>query len=124
MKSKNQIEFLRESASNLQKSNEFKGLAVIVLAIALEKQIKNVEAKIYFLKGLADSIKSIDANEQLILNFRYYYKDDIESMEKVLQQHALHELFFKSANKDKIERLSRTLNIQWAIDIENSIRKN
>jgi hypothetical protein len=87
-------------------------------------QIKNAEAKIYFLKGLADSIKSIDANKQLILNFRYYYKDDIESMEKILQQHALHELFFKSTNKDKIERLSRTLNIQWAIDIDNSIRKN
>jgi len=82
-------------------------------------QIDDTEAKTYFLKGLADSIKLIDANKKLIFQGIYYYQDDIESKEKILQQHALHELFFSNSKKDKIERLNRTLNIQWAIDIKN-----
>lgn len=82
-------------------------------------QIENTEAKTYFLKGLADAINSVDANKELILRGRYYYQDDIESMEKILQQHALHELFFSNSKKDKIERFNSTLDIQWAIDIKN-----
>ena len=52
---------------------------------------------------------------------RSYYQDDIESMEKILQNHALNELFFSDASNEKIERLNRTLNIQWAIDIKNQL---
>jgi hypothetical protein len=84
-------------------------------------QIQNPEAKKYFLKGLADSIKAIEADKELILNARLYYQNDIESMEKLLHQHALHELFFNNSNKDKMERLNRTLNFQWAIDIKDQL---
>jgi hypothetical protein len=77
------------------------------------------EAKTYFLKGLADSIDLIDANKELILKGRYYYQDDIESMEKLMQQYALNELFFKNATPEKIQRFNRTLKIQWALDIKN-----
>lgn len=42
MKIKSPINYLRESASKLQELPEFRGLAVIMLAIALEKQLKNV----------------------------------------------------------------------------------
>ena len=45
-------------------------------------------------------------------------------METLLQQHALHELFFSDALSEKIERFNRTLNIQWAIDIKNSFSAN
>jgi len=83
-------------------------------------QFQNPEAKKYFLKGLADSFKIIDADKELILNVRGYYQDDIESMQKLLQQHALFELFFSNSNKDKIERFNRTLNIQWAMDVRNN----
>jgi hypothetical protein len=40
-------------------------------------------------------------------------------MERLLQNHALHELFFENPSKNKIERLNRTLNIQWAIEVKN-----
>lgn len=53
MKLNNQINYLRESAVKLQKSNEFKGLAVILLAIALEKQLKNVVIYNYRKSGLS-----------------------------------------------------------------------
>jgi hypothetical protein len=55
MKRKNQIDYLKESADKLQNSSEFRGLAVVVLAMALEKQIKNVVVFNYRKSGLSAS---------------------------------------------------------------------
>jgi hypothetical protein len=55
MKRKNQIIYLKESVDKLQNSPEFRGLAVIILAIALEKQIKNVVIFNYRKSGLSAS---------------------------------------------------------------------
>ena len=55
MKKSNQINYLRESADKLQKSTEFRSLAVIMLAIALEKQVKNVVVYNYRRSGLTAS---------------------------------------------------------------------
>jgi hypothetical protein len=85
---------------------------------------QNQESKTYLLKGLADSITSIDANGDLILSARDYFKTDIESGRKLIYQHALHELFFTNPKPEKIQRFNRTLNIQWAIDIKNTINDN
>jgi len=52
MKIKSPINYLRESASKLQELPEFRGLAVIMLAIALEKQVKNVVVFNYRTSGL------------------------------------------------------------------------
>lgn len=55
MEKSNQINYLRESADKLLKSTEFRGLAVIMLAIALEKQVKNVVVYNYRKSGLTAS---------------------------------------------------------------------
>ena len=96
----------------------------LLISLALSHQFQNTEAKKYFLKGLAETIRLIGSNKELILKSRYYYQDDIESMEKLLQQHALHELFLADASSEKISRFNRTLNIQWAIDLKNSFSAN
>jgi len=44
-------------------------------------------------------------------------KDDSTSMEHFLQVYAQHELFFGSPSQEKIDRLNKTLNLQWAMDI-------
>jgi hypothetical protein len=53
MKRKGQINYLKEGAAKLQKSEDYKGLAVIILAIALEKQLKNVIIYNYRKSGLS-----------------------------------------------------------------------
>ncbi len=53
MKDNDQINYLRESAFKLLKSSEFKGVAVILLAITLEKQVKNVVIYNYRKSGLS-----------------------------------------------------------------------
>jgi hypothetical protein len=55
MKKNDQINYLRESAIKLQNSTEFRGLAVIMLAIALEKQVKNAVVYNYRKSGLTAS---------------------------------------------------------------------
>jgi hypothetical protein len=55
MKTNDQINYLKESAAKLQKSTEFRSLAVLMLAIALEKQVKNVVVYNYRRSGLTAS---------------------------------------------------------------------
>ena len=55
MKKNNQINYLRASVDQLQKSSEFRSLAVIMLAISLEKQVKNVVVYNYRKSGLTAS---------------------------------------------------------------------
>ncbi len=83
--------------------------------------LDNNEAKKSYLNGISASVSSIDCNRDLVLKMRILCRDDIQSLEKILQQHALHEIFFNDPTKGEIERFKYTFNIQWAIDIKNSI---
>jgi len=81
--------------------------------------IEESEMKMYFLKGLADSMFAVHCDKNFVLNIRQYFRDDIDSLLKLLHKHSLHELFFQDPEMSKIERFNRTLRIQWAIDIIN-----
>ena len=93
----------------------------ISVAIHQADKFQNIEVKLDYLKGLADSIILRDFEKELILNAARFYNNDIESMQKLLQQYALRELFFNESAEQRMERLNRTLNLQWAIDIKNSL---
>ena len=86
--------------------------------------LKNQDVQKHYLKGLGEIVKTSDFDKTLLLSTWRYYKNDIVSMETLLQHYALHELFFNNASPEKIERYNRTLNIQWAIDIKNSFSDN
>ena len=48
---------------------------------------------------------------------------DSRSLEHFLQVYAQHELFFSNPSQEKIVRLNKTLNIQWALDIIDQFSK-
>jgi len=75
------------------------------------------ESRIYYLKGWAESIKVDDISDELAYKAIQALKDDSTSMEHFLQVYAQHELFFGSPSQEKIDRLNKTLNLQWAMDI-------
>ena len=104
-------------------SDEYWKSAVLnIISTELAKQSKAEKAEqTDYLKSHVDSTTPINANKEQILAAFIFCKNDIESMEKLLQHHALHELFFRYSSNEKIERLNRTLNIQWAIDIKNQL---
>jgi hypothetical protein len=90
-------------------------------ALLLSEKFHNSEVQKYYLKGLAEHLSVVDCNADFTLNARQKYNLDIESIETLLQKHALHELFFEKPSKNKIERFNRTLNIQWAIDLREKL---
>ena len=53
-----------------------------------------------------------------------YYLDDLKTLKLVLQRLSVIQLFSEDLTEERIQRLNRTLNIQWAIDIKNSMNVN
>jgi tetratricopeptide (TPR) repeat protein len=86
--------------------------------------LKNQDVQKHYLKGLSEKVKTSDFDKTLLLSAQGYYRNDIVSMETLLQHYALYELFFINPSPEKIGRYNRTLNIQWAIDIKNSFNSN
>jgi len=82
---------------------------------------KDHQARRLCLKGLTELIPADVCRKTLLLESHQYYQGDMACMENMLYYHALHELFFEDNSTEKINRFNRTLNIQWAIDIKNSL---
>ena len=89
-------------------------------AFTSEKILHNEEVKKYYLKGWAEEVSVSDCDSNIILSTRHKLFGDIQSLETLLKKYSLNELFFGDSSDEKINRLNRTLNIQWAIDIKNS----
>jgi hypothetical protein len=89
--------------------------------IAAAGKLKNSEAVSFYLKGWARNLSPASAGSAVVIKALPKFSGDPESILALLQAHALHEIFFGSAANKKIDRLNQTLNIQWAIDIKNSV---
>lgn len=80
-------------------------------------QFKSDEARLYYLKGWANAVSECDANSFCVQEALIHLANDSESIENLLQKHALHEVFFGKSGPEKINRLNQTIDIQWALDI-------
>jgi hypothetical protein len=80
-------------------------------------QFQSDEARLFYLKGWAKAVSEYDADGTCIQEALSQLANVSESIETLLQKHALHEVFFGNADQQRINRLNRTLNIQWALDI-------
>jgi hypothetical protein len=87
------------------------------------KKLQNQEAREFYLKGWVKAIKLNDIDEDLTRHAILNLAEDSDSIEHILQLYAQNELFFGKACKEKINRLNKTLNIQWALDIIASFPK-
>ena len=82
---------------------------------------QNLEAQTYYLKGIASSMKIVDCDRDFILRARKFFLSDIESLEQLFQNYGINMVFFQNHTPAVINRLNRTLNIQWAIAIKNQL---
>jgi exonuclease I len=78
---------------------------------------------VYYLKGLAENINVNDANKKILFEFLPLIMNDTNSIETVLQDYALNEIFFNKPSNELIERLNSSLNIQWALNIAAKFEK-
>jgi len=83
-------------------------------ALQQVKKLQSDEARIFYLKGWAGTVEAPDAHcVQVALS---HLAHDTESVEMLLQNHTLREIFFGQADPENLNQLNRSLNIQWALD--------
>jgi hypothetical protein len=90
-------------------------------SLLMYRQLINSVNRLYFLKGWAESLQINSLEREIILNGILFLDKDIESIERLLQCHALKLTFYEDHPEENTKRFNRTLNIHWAIDIKNQI---
>jgi hypothetical protein len=86
-------------------------------------QFKSDEAQLFYLKGWSEAVNPEETDAVCVQAALSQLVYDSESIEILLQSHAVNELFFANAHKEKINRKNKTLNIQWMIDIKAQFPK-
>ena len=82
------------------------------------------ESKIFYVKGWSEELPFIEINDECFQHALPHLLSDPDSIAKVLQKYALRSVAFKNLLPNKLNRLNRTLDIQWAIDIKKSLSVN
>jgi len=86
------------------------------------QHLQSDEARRYYIQGWVEHVDLTDCSKDLFLSTRHYYQADTNCLQQILQKFALRHLFLDESEPEVIQRLNHTLNIQWAIDIKNSIK--
>jgi hypothetical protein len=86
--------------------------------------LKSTEAQAFYKKGWANAIGQIDMNDECINIALPLLIEDSETIELVLQKYAVREIVYGNLSKDRLNRLNRTLNMQWLLDITAQFSEN
>lgn len=96
--------------------------------IELLENFKSLEAKIHIRTRITQSMDRLIVQQfdllisgEFSLRFAKYLRRDLEFLEHILCMNAIKEMFFGELSVVLLNRLQRTLNIQWAVDIKNQI---
>jgi hypothetical protein len=86
---------------------------------ALDKaqKLQNQEARLFYLKGWVANLSANETNIICLKQAMPNLASDIQSIENLLQKYALHEIMFCVPTQQLLQRLNKSLNVQWAIDI-------
>ncbi len=87
------------------------------LALSGVQEYKIDEARLFFLKGWSENVAVKDVSAECVAAALPFIANDSESIETLLQKYALQETLLGRAKSAMQQRLNRSLNIQWAIDI-------
>jgi len=78
----------------------------------------NEEARLFYLKGWAETVQRNETDAVCLQQALPLLAGDSESIENLLQKYAVQELFFGHADKEQIQRLNKSLNLKWALDVK------
>ena len=86
-------------------------------------QFQSREAKMFFLKGIAEHISIIDVTDECLRVLIPLLSNDNQSIEILLQKYSIMKLFMEKISTKEEDRLNKTLNLRWAIDIAAKFEK-
>ncbi len=93
------------------------------LALNSSSYFLSDEAKLYYLRTWAQSITVNDITKDLSNKAILVLSNDSLSLEHFMQVQAQYEILYGSISDGKMNRLNKTLNIQWLIDIISKFPK-
>ncbi len=93
-------------------------------ALSFFQKLQSKESRTHYLRGWSASIQPYEADLSCAVEALPLVAQDPAALEQFLQFHSLYLLFFECISFDKIQRLHRTLDLQWAIDIKNASHAN
>jgi hypothetical protein len=86
-------------------------------ALLKSEEVKSEEANLFYKRGWAQNVNVVHANAELVYRALPFLAEDTESLEVLLQKYAQYTLCFGKPQPVLVERLNRTLNVQWMMDI-------
>ncbi len=90
-------------------------------AIINSDLFESSEARFYINRSVLNSLDVNTINLDVALHAIKAPKQEVSSIEYVLQMLAIQKIFFSNLPQEKLDRYNRTLNLQWAIDIKNQL---
>jgi hypothetical protein len=93
-------------------------------SIQLAYKYKSFESRKCIKQNITKKLGINNITREICLSVLKDIENPISSMEHVLQIYALNQLFFEELGQKKVQRYNHSLNLQWAIDIKNSINEN
>jgi hypothetical protein len=91
------------------------------LALDHWKTLADKESALFYLKGLAEAIEVNDVTTDMVYGLLFHLVENSINIENLLQAYAQYELFFGNPSPEKINKLNKTLNVQWVMDIREKI---
>jgi hypothetical protein len=92
-------------------------------AVKYYVQFQSEEAKLFYLKGIVKHINIIDVTDDCIEVLIPMLSNDTYSIEILMQKYSIKKLILEKVSVKEEERLNRTLNLQWVLDITSKFEK-
>ena len=86
-------------------------------ALLKVQKLQNEETRLFYLKGWAENLSPLKTDKTCLKEALPLLAKDTQSIENLLQAFALHEVMDGTPTKELKQRLNKSLNVQWAIDI-------
>ena len=92
-------------------------------ALVKVQKLQNEETRLFYLKGWAENLSPLKTDNTCLKEALPLLAKDTQSIENLLQAFALHEVIDGEPTKESKQRLNKSLNVQWAIDIKAKFPK-
>jgi hypothetical protein len=83
--------------------------------------ISNNSIKIIYFKVFLKKLNFNHINLELVKKYLNFSKENLDNYSTILEIYCLNQMFFEDLPMEKGQRFTRTLNLQWAMDIKNQL---
>ena len=90
----------------------------------LINEFSNAESKIQMKQAIIRSVDEVNISKDICIHVLNDRSTPSDLTQHILQMYSMNQLFFTDSKPEKINHFNRTLNLQWAIDIKNSLSAN